>query len=240
LALLSFGVGFAFAVLLAGVFCVPFFRIWVLLFGGVGFFPVLWFLVPFLFRGILAAVIVFSFPFLYLGGALVLSGFSIVGFSGSRSLSGAAFLRCRALAGAVSRSGASVLTGCASGADLAARLGAGSSVTVFRAVSRARWDLIARSVRFVSALSAAPGSCLVSFPGVVCPVGVSPSGSWVSCGSGSWSGLSLAAGLGVPCFVFLPRGVRPPYSWGAWSFVRRGPFRGAWFLSVFSGQGSLF
>ena len=166
--------------------------------------------------------------------------FAVVGFSGSRSLSGAAFLRCRALAGAVVAAGASVSTGCASGADLAARLGAGSSVSIFRAASQARWDLVARSVRFVSAVAAVPGSCLVSFPCAACPSGFLPSRRWLSCGSGSWSGLSLAVGLGVPCFVFLPRGVRPPASWGAWSFARRGVFRGAWFLSAVSGQRSFF
>ena len=43
--------------------------------------------------------------------------------------------------------------------------------------------------------------------------------------------LALAVGLGVPVFVFLPAGVVPPSSWGAWSLVESGSLGGSWSLA---------
>lgn len=166
------------------------------------------------------------------------AGFSSVGFSGSRSLSGGAFGQCRSLAAAAAASGAAVLVGCASGADAAARLGAGSAAQVFRVGSFGRAGvpfsaaLVARSVAFVQALAASPAPCLVSFPAAACPVGLAPAARWPSgFGSGSWASLALAVGLGVPVFVFLPAGVVPPVSWGIWSCVGSGVLAGAWSLA---------
>lgn len=168
-------------------------------------------------------------------------GFSSVGFSGSRSLGGWAFSRCRGLASAASLSGASVLVGCARGADGAARLGAGSAARVFRVVGRGRSAFVARSCRFVRALAASPSPVLVSFPACVCPSSVRPASRWLSGGSGSWSSAALAAGLGVPVFVFLPAGVGPPSWWGSWSRVSSGALAGAWrFVPVAARQASLF
>ena len=62
------------------------------------------------------------------------SQFSTIGFSGSRTLSGAAAYQCHSLAANVSLLGASVLVGCAAGADAAACQGvysAGSTPTIF-------------------------------------------------------------------------------------------------------------
>ena len=193
-----------------------------------------------------------AWPFLCLafpwGRCLLFSSFSSVGFSGSRSLSGGAFAQCRSLAAAAASSGVAVLVGCASGADAAARLGAGSAAQVFRAASFARPGvpfsaaLVARSVAFVQALAASPAPCLVSFPAAACPFGLAPAARWPSgFGSGSWASLALAVGLRVPVFVFLPAAVLPPLSWGIWSRVTSGVLAGSWSLvPVVPPQLSLF
>lgn len=164
------------------------------------------------------------------------AGFSLVGFSGSRALSGARFRACRALAAAASAAGAEVVTGCAAGADRAARQGAGVA-HVFR-VSSGRWGagpgaFAGRSAHFVRWV-AAGGGCLVSFPAGPCPVGLVPSASssrcWAGFGSGSWASLAFAVGLGVPVFVFLPVGVFPPAAWGVWVRLVAGPLSGSWVL----------
>lgn len=168
------------------------------------------------------------------------SGFLSVGFSGSRSLSGLAFGRCRSLAAAAVACGCAVSVGCAAGADAAARLGAGGAAVVWSVASgrwgRGRGAFAGRSAAFVRALAAAPAPLLVSFPAAPCPAGLRPSASSSSCfsgfGSGSWASLALAVGLGVPVRVFLPAGVVPPAAWGAWSLVAAGPFAGAWVLGA--------
>lgn len=146
--------------------------------------------------------------------------FRTVGFSGSRSLSGPAWRRCRALAAAAASSpGVSVATGCAGGADRAAREGFRSvwpyTGIIFRAeaVQASRpglpWPaaLAIRSVRFVRHLAGSPAPCLISFPGGPCPPRLGPARSWPSgFGSGSWQTLALAVGLGVPVFVFVADG----------------------------------
>lgn len=167
------------------------------------------------------------------------SGFSSVGFSGSRSLSGAPFALCRALSSSAAGAGLSVLVGCAAGADRAARLGAPSAV-VFRVVGSGRSAFVSRSCRFVRALSVAPSPVLVSFPGCSCPAGLRPAASWVSCGSGSWSSAALAVGLGVPLVLFLPAGSSPPWGWGAWVQQAAGLFAGGWLLRPAQGQRALF
>lgn len=151
---------------------------------------------------------------------------SAVGFSGSRSSVPPAALLASVFA-AVPAS-ASVLVGCARGLDSCARAAFPSAV-VFSVSSFGvgRGAFAARSVALVRSLAASPSPVFVSFPSGACPPSLVPSSSPSRCfsglGSGSWASLALAAGLGVPCFVWLPAGVVPPPLWG---FVSLG---GGWF-----------
>lgn len=104
-----------------------------------------------------------------------------------------------------------------------------------------RVALAARATAFVRALAAAPSPALVAWPGRAAPPALLPARSWSSCGSGCWSELGLAAGLGVPVFVFLPAAVAgpPAPAWpGSWSAVVAGPLAGSWSWSP--GPGPLF
>ncbi|MGV2831981.1 hypothetical protein [Myxosarcina sp. GI1(2024)] len=153
-----------------------------------------------------------------------LSGASVVGFSGSRSLVPAALF---AVVSAVP-AGCPVFVGCARDVDGAVR-SRFPSACVFRVSGSGRGAFAARSVRFVRRLSSA-GGVLFSFPGRPCPVGLVPAASSSACfcglGSGSWASLAFALGLGVPCCVWLPAGVSVPASWG---LVAVG---GGWWVSV--------
>ena len=147
-----------------------------------------------------------------------LSGFSAVGFSGSRELLPCSVAALRFVSRFVSP-GASVFVGCARGADGLARSLFPSAV-VFSVASgswgRSRGSFAARSVACVRAVASASG-CWVSFPCSPCPAGLLPSCSSSRCfrgfGSGSWSSLAFAVGCGVPCLVFLPPGVSVPAGW---------------------------
>ncbi len=165
-------------------------------------------------------------------------GFSTVGFSGSRSLSGQPFAQVRALATFAQAAGASVLTGCAPGADAAARLGAPSahvfSVQAFPGIPPAA-RFARRSIAFAQALAASPAPVLLAFPAASCPVGLVPSSKPHHCfsgfGSGTWATAALVAGLGVPVFVFFPRRLHvPPHRWGGWLAVTSGTLAGSWQL----------
>jgi hypothetical protein len=142
----------------------------------------------------------------------MLFDYPVVGFSGSRHLSG---IDLDMLSYAVEcvPSSARVFAGCAMGVDSYFRSAFYGRVEIFHAVSPARGLLVARSVRFVRSLLS-NGGCLVSFPSHACPVSVAPSTSSSRCfcgsGSGSWASLAFAVGLGVPCFVCLPVGVPAP------------------------------
>lgn len=156
--------------------------------------------------------------------AAVVSGFSSFGFSGSRSPSPAAVAALRSVAALVP-AGASVSVGCAAGVDwLAGSLFPSASVF---SVASGSWGsgrsaFARRSAACVAAV-AASGGLWVSLPSGVCPAGLVPCRSWRSAsGSGSWGSLALAAGLGVPCLVFLP-GALPP----AWGFASVG---GGWWF----------
>ncbi len=158
--------------------------------------------------------------------------FSSFGFAGSRFGSGVA---AGFLAAVVSLAGASVLTTCAAGVCAGVRV-AVPSARVFSVASVPpsvpfRGRLVVRAVSFVRALSVAPAPVLLCWPGCAAPVAARPAPSWVSCGSGSWSELALAVGLGVPVVVFLPPSSLPPSSWGAWSFVSGGSLAGGWHLA---------
>lgn len=146
-----------------------------------------------------------------------LAGCSSVGFSGSRSALPAPAVSS-ALFACVPAS-ASVSVGCARGFDSAVRACFPASV-VWSASSfgRGRSAFARRSASFVSALAVAPAPVLVSAPAVACPAGLVPSRFSSRCfagfGSGSWAGVALAVGLGVPVVLFLPAGVVPPASFG--------------------------
>jgi hypothetical protein len=147
-----------------------------------------------------------------------LDEFSVVGFSGSRSVVPSVF---PAVVSAVP-AGASVFVGDAGGVDAAART-AFPAARVFRVSGAGRWAFAARSTAFVRALASA-GGCLLSFSARSCPSGVRPCSYWRSAaGSGSWGSLALAVGLEVPCFVFLPPSVPSP------EWLR--PLGGGWFVS---------
>jgi hypothetical protein len=145
-----------------------------------------------------------------------LSGFSAVGFSGSRSLLPCSAAALRRVSRFVSPA-ASVFVGCARGADeLCRSLFPAASVLSASSFGRGRGSFAARSVACVRSV-ASSGGCWVSFPCSPCPVGLLPSSSSSRCfggfGSGSWSSLALAVGLGVPCLVFLPPAVPCPVGW---------------------------
>lgn len=130
----------------------------------------------------------------------LLSGFPRVGFCGSRRLSAESAPVVEDLVSLCDR--ASVVTGCARGADALVRAACPvARVFVAREFGSGRRSFAARSaamVRFVGDDGALVG--LVSSP---CPDGVVPAPRWVSGSppSGSWSSLALAAGLGSTVFV---------------------------------------
>jgi hypothetical protein len=142
-----------------------------------------------------------------------------VAFSGGRSLPPASVAALRLAAAAVPPS-ASVLVGCAAGADAVAR-SLFPAASVF-AVSSGRWGVgrsaFARRSAAVVAATVAAGGWWLSFPRSACPVGLLPSPSPSRCfsgfGSGSWASLALAVGSALPCLVFLPPGVAAPVGWG--------------------------
>ena len=145
--------------------------------------------------------------------AAAVSSASSVGFSGSRSVVPPVLGSVLSL---VAASSVLTLVGCARGVDEAVRSGLpASQLHVFRATAfgSGRPAFARRSTAFVRALAAA-GGVLFSFPTGACPVGLRPSPRWASAsGSGSWGTLSVAVGLGVPCFVFLGS-VPAPRGWG--------------------------
>ena len=159
----------------------------------------------------------------------LVAGFSVFGFSGSRSLLPCSVAALRRLAGFVPV-GASVSVGCARGADGLAR-GLFPSARVFSVASGSfgvgRPAFVRRSVACVS--SVAPGGLWCFFPSSPCPVGLLPSPRSGRCfcgsGSGSWASAALAAGLGCSVLCFLPPGVAAPVGWG---FVSLG---GGWWVA---------
>jgi hypothetical protein len=164
---------------------------------------------------------------------------SVVGFSGSRSVSSRSPLFAAVGAACLLvPDSASVLVGCAAGVDGLVR-SAFPSARVF-AVSSGCWGsgrgaFAARSAAFVRAL-ALSGGVLLSFPalGSVPAAGLVPSSSSSRCfsggGSGSWASLAFAVGSGVRSFVFLGSfsapagwGLVPTVGWSGWfEFVPAG------------------
>lgn len=166
----------------------------------------------------------------------VLASASAVGFAGSRSVVPPAAVSAALFAGVPAAAAVSV--GCAAGFDSLARAAfPAASVFFAQAFGRGRGAFARRSVAFLASLASAARPVLVSAPGGSCPAGLVPSASASRCfcglGSGSWAGVALAVGRGVPVVLFLPAGVVPPACFG---FV---PAGGGFF--VFSpSQGVLF
>jgi hypothetical protein len=161
-----------------------------------------------------------------MSAAAIVTGFTCVGFSGSRAPSAASLAALGWLGGHVTP-GSAVVVGCARGIDHAARL-AFPAARVFYASSfgSGRGAFAARSVACVRYVAAA-GGLWVSFPAGPCPTGLQPSKQSSRCfcgaGSGTWASLAFAIGSGVPCLVFLPAGVPAPSGWGLQ------PLGGGWF-----------
>jgi hypothetical protein len=164
-------------------------------------------------------------------------GLDTVGFSGSRSLSGAGLAALTALFPLVP-AGCHVVAGCAAGADAAVRDAFTSCgrLCLF-SVASGRWGagrgaFARRSVAIVEAVPV--GGLLVVVPGSMSPPpGVTPSRSFRGGGSGSWGSAALALGTGRRVLLWLPIGSTPP-AWAGvvWSVV------GGWWLGV-SGSGQL-
>ncbi len=163
---------------------------------------------------------------------------AMVGFCGSRSLSGVWVSLVQRVAGAVAAAGLQVAVGCAAGADAAVRAAVPSALvfSVAGAGVAGRGAFAARSAALVRAVASASGRrAFVGFVSSACPSCVVPSASASRCfsgaGSGSWSSLTLAVGLGVPVFVFWCSSVPPSlpsWSGGSWVAVPSGSFAGAW------------
>jgi len=113
---------------------------------------------------------------------------------------------------------ASIWTGCANGADSIATLAAnriGIPVRKFYASGPLPAQLAARSNAFIRATAKVPRAALLSFPNTPAPANLRPNlKSWQPCGSGSWSGIALALGLGIRVAIVTTHG--PPPSLGAW------------------------
>jgi len=110
---------------------------------------------------------------------------------------------------------------------------ASGAVSALVPASVAPGSFVARSCSLV-ARCVASGALWVSFPSSPPPFGLPVSSSWVSCGSGSWSSLSLAVGSGCPALVFSPSGL--PSGWSGFSSLGSGWF----FCPAVATQLSLF
>lgn len=143
-----------------------------------------------------------------------------VGISGSTTPS-AASLRALAALAALVPAHAAVMVGDARGIDSAAaallpralifRVGQhGSALAPFRA------QLATRSIACVQATQRARG-VWCAFPGRPAPPTLAPSHRPAKCfaghGSGTWSSLALALGVGLPCIVYTPAEAAPPAAW---------------------------
>jgi len=94
--------------------------------------------------------------------------------------------------------------------------------------------LAQRSAALVRAVACAGGGGLVAFPAAACPTGLVPAATWRSSGSGTWSSLALAAGLGLPVVVFpldWSPDLLPPWPGSAWSTAGAGVWAGGWRFS---------
>lgn len=101
------------------------------------------------------------------------------------------------------------------------RAGAPSADATWGATNTLVARLSRRSVHMVSSLAwgRQQGSGLIAFVTTPPPRPVRVGTSWAPCGSGTWSTVALAAGLGIPVVVFPIRagvGVLPAWPGGSW------------------------
>lgn len=155
--------------------------------------------------------------------AALLAGFSVVGFSGSRSVVPVWLPRV----GAAVPVGVSVLVGCASGVDHAVSLACPTAqVFTASAFGVGSAGIVRRSVALAQQVAAVSG-LLVAFPSGPCPVGVSPTvqprTTFCSGGSGTWATVTLALGSGAAVLLWLPAHLSAP-SWVS-------PLGGGWYFS---------
>ena len=154
--------------------------------------------------------------------AIIIKGCRMVGFTGSRSLSG----KFKSLVTLVVSSFANqqITVGCAQGADQFVRSTA-PSCNVFYASSylgppAAR--LAQRSAALVRTVAASAHPLIIGFVTGPCPTGLQPAPQPSLCfagfGSGTWAALALAAGLGVPVIAYwcANQPVNLPLTWGQW------------------------
>ena len=179
---------------------------------------------------------------------------AVVGFSGSRSLSPSFAPLVSRVVASVLAAGRLVVVGDCSGADALVRAAAGRRCAVARVspssrVRLGRGAFAARSVRLVRSVARRrfwAGSGFVGFVSAPCPSGVVPSRSWSSgaSASGSWSSLALAAGWGLPVFVFwcAPGApVLPAWPGGSWvPGAPSGVWAGSWRWVAAGAQPPLF
>jgi hypothetical protein len=182
-----------------------------------------------------------------LASSSVFAGVVSVGFSGSRSPSGAAAAALSALLPLVPV-GVRVSVGCARGVDgaVSSFFVGSSSLLVFSVASgrfgSGRSAFARRSSRCVLSVAAGSRGLLVALPSApVCPAGVRPSRSFFGGGSGSWGSVAFALGRGRRVLLWLPAGSRPPawsgVSWSPAGVMRSESFRafgsvGCWWLGV--------
>jgi len=143
-----------------------------------------------------------------------------------------------------------VITGCANGADAFARAAAKSmnlTLTVFRAKDVVAPNFIAalamRSIAMVrTALALAAKNenevWICGWPARESNI-VRPTKRWISCGSGTWSTLALAAGLGLNVAVYGFGDMIFPV-WPAAMWVKSERFPGAFELKMLISQKELF
>jgi len=146
-----------------------------------------------------------------------------IGIVGSRHLTGAQKNRPRSLAKTAVNCGLQVITGCARGADHAARQGAASHpsrLTVFKATTRQPYHLVQRTIQLVNHLAAQPKPLLVAYTTTAAPSGLNHhTNGWQSVGSGTWSAVALATAKGIPVFIY-GHGHHLPVSFGHWHQYR--------------------
>ena len=172
---------------------------------------------------------------------MISSRFRSVGFAAWRRSPASVRARAASLASLAVGRGASLFVPAPAGsapsvaAAVLAAVGR-DRVSLFSASFSGRGALPARAAAALRALAAAPAPVLLAWPNRSCPPSLSgPSRSWSSCGSGSWSEVALALGLGVPVVLFdapAPHWASVGRSWSS------GPLAGGLLLSPLGPSGS--
>jgi hypothetical protein len=184
-------------------------------------------------------LLVLLFAVSVLASSSVFAGVVSVGFSGSRSPSGAAAAALSALLPLVP-AGVRVSVGCARGVDgaVSSFFVGSSSLLVFSVASgrfgSGRSAFARRSSRCVLSVAAGSRGLLVALPSApVCPAGVRSSRSFFGAGSGSWGSVAFALGRGRRVLLWLPSGCLPP-SWSGVSWSPAGGLGsvGCWWLGA--------